>query len=45
MMIIMLIAMREDVMGDFVLLRALWGMGWLSTATMAAVVAIMFATW
>ena len=25
--------------------RALWAMGWLSTATMAVVVAIMFATW
>ena len=45
MVIIMLMAMREDVMGDFVLPRALWAMGWLSTATMAVVVAIMFATW
>ena len=45
MVIIMLMAMRGDVMGDFVLPRALWAMGWLSTATMAAVVAIMFATW
>jgi Mn2+/Fe2+ NRAMP family transporter len=45
MVIIMLMAMREDVMGDFVLPRALWAMGWLSTATMAVVVAIMLATW
>lgn len=45
MVIIMLMAMREDVMGDFVLPRALWAIGWLSTATMAVVVAIMFATW
>ena len=45
MVIIMLMAMREDVMGDFVLPRALWVIGWLSTATMAVVVAIMFATW
>ena len=45
MVIIMLMAMREDVMGDFVLPRALWAMGWLSTATMALVVVIMFATW
>jgi hypothetical protein len=33
------------VMGEFVLPRALWAMGWLSTATMAVVVGIMFATW
>ena len=45
MVIIMLMAMREDVMGDFVLPRALWAIGWLSTATMAVVVAIMFTTW
>ena len=45
MVIIMLMAMREDVMGEFVLPRALWATGWLSTATMAVVVAIMFATW
>jgi Mn2+/Fe2+ NRAMP family transporter len=45
MVIIMLLAMREDVMGDFVLPRALWAIAWLSTATMAVVVAIMFATW
>jgi Mn2+/Fe2+ NRAMP family transporter len=45
MVIIMLMAMRQDVMGDFVLPRALWAMGWLSTATMAVVVAIMLATW
>ena len=45
MVIIMLMAMREDVMGDFVLPRALWAIGWLSTATMAVVIAVMFATW
>src|SRR5271154_7064233 len=45
MVIIMLMAMRQDVMGRFVLPRALWAMGWLSTAAMAVVVAIMFATW
>ncbi len=45
MVIIMLMAMRRDVMGRFVLPRLLWGMGWLCTATMAAAVAIMFATW
>jgi len=45
MAIIMLMAMRPDVMGRFVLPRALWAMGWLCTVTMAVVVAIMFATW
>jgi len=45
MAIIMLMAMRRDVMGRFVLPRALWAIGWLCTVTMAVVVAIMFATW
>jgi len=45
MAIIMLMAMRRDVMGRFVLPRALWAMGWLCTVIMAVVVAIMFATW
>jgi NRAMP (natural resistance-associated macrophage protein)-like metal ion transporter len=45
MVIIMLMAMRQEVMGRFVLPRALWAMGWLCTGTMAVVVAIMFATW
>jgi Mn2+/Fe2+ NRAMP family transporter len=45
MAIIMLMAMRRDVMGRFVLPRLLWAMGWLCTVTMAVVVAIMFATW
>jgi Mn2+/Fe2+ NRAMP family transporter len=45
MTIIMLMAMRRDVMGRFVLPRPLWAMGWLCTATMAVAVAIMFATW
>ena len=45
MVIIMLMAMREDVMGDFVLPRALWAIGRLFTATMTVVVAITFATW
>ena len=45
MVIIMLMAMRPDVMGHFVLPRALWVMGWLCTGTMAIAVAIMFATW
>jgi NRAMP (natural resistance-associated macrophage protein)-like metal ion transporter len=45
MAIIMLMAMRSDVMGGFVLPRPLWAMGWLCTGTMAVAVAIMFATW
>jgi NRAMP (natural resistance-associated macrophage protein)-like metal ion transporter len=45
MVIIMLMAMRHDVMGRFVLPRALWAMGWLCTGTMAVAVTIMFATW
>jgi Mn2+/Fe2+ NRAMP family transporter len=45
MVIIMLMAMRQDVMGLFVLPRALWAMGWLCTGAMATAVAIMFATW
>ncbi|MGA3398117.1 MAG: Nramp family divalent metal transporter [Acetobacteraceae bacterium] len=45
MAIIMLMAMRRDVMGRFVLPRPLWAIGWLCTGTMAVAVAIMFATW
>jgi NRAMP (natural resistance-associated macrophage protein)-like metal ion transporter len=45
MVIIMLMAMREDVMGRFVLPRPLWIVGWLCTVAMAVAVAIMFATW
>ncbi len=45
MVIIMLMAMRRDVMGRFVLPRMLWLMGWLCTGAMAVAVAIMFATW
>jgi NRAMP (natural resistance-associated macrophage protein)-like metal ion transporter len=45
MVVIMLLAMRADVMGRFVLPRPLWAMGWLCTATMAVAVGIMFATW
>jgi Mn2+/Fe2+ NRAMP family transporter len=45
MVIIMLMAMRPDVMGRFVLPRALWVIGWLCTGAMAVAVAIMFAMW
>jgi NRAMP (natural resistance-associated macrophage protein)-like metal ion transporter len=45
MVIIMLMGMRADVMGRFVLPRPLWAVGWLCTGTMAVAVGIMFATW
>ncbi len=45
MAIIMVMARQERVMGAFVVPRALWAMGWLSTAVMAVAVAAMFATW
>ncbi len=45
MVVIMLMAMRPDVMGRFVLPRPLWAMGWLCTAVMAVAVGILFATW
>jgi NRAMP (natural resistance-associated macrophage protein)-like metal ion transporter len=45
MAVIMLMSMRADVMGSFVLPRPLWALGWICTATMAVAVAIMFITW
>ena len=45
MVIIMLMAMRPDVMGRFVLPRVLWAIGWLCTGTMAVAMLIMFVTW
>jgi Mn2+/Fe2+ NRAMP family transporter len=45
MVIIMLLGMRADVMGRFVLPRPLWAMGWLCTLAMAVAVGSMFATW
>jgi Mn2+/Fe2+ NRAMP family transporter len=45
MVVIMIMAMQERIMGKFTLPRLLWAMGWLSTAVMAVAVAIMFATW
>ena len=45
MVLMMFMAMRRDVMGDFTLPRALWSVGWLSTAVMALAVLVMFATW
>ena len=45
MVVIMIMAMQERIMGKFTLPRMLWAMGWLSTTVMAVAVAIMFATW
>jgi NRAMP (natural resistance-associated macrophage protein)-like metal ion transporter len=45
MIVMMLMTMRPEVMGNFVLPRPLWAMGWLSTAVMAFTVVTMFATW
>ena len=45
MIVIMLMAMQQQVMGTFTLPRLLWAMGWLSTGAMAAAVAAMFLTW
>jgi NRAMP (natural resistance-associated macrophage protein)-like metal ion transporter len=44
MVVMMLMTMRPDIMGDFTLPRLLWVVGWLSTAAMALAVAAMFAT-
>ena len=44
MVVMMLMTMRREVMGDFILPRRLWLMGWLSTAAMTLAVAVMFAT-
>jgi len=45
MVVLMIMTMRPQVMGGFVLPRPLWVMGWLSTAVMAFTVLTMFATW
>jgi NRAMP (natural resistance-associated macrophage protein)-like metal ion transporter len=45
MVLMMLMTMRRDVMGEFTLPRPLWAIGWLSTAAMTFAVVTMFATW
>ena len=45
MTIIMLMAMRRDVMGSLTLPPALRAVGWLCTGAMTVAVALMFATW
>jgi len=44
MVVMMLMTMRPDIMGEFTLPRPLWVLGWLSTTAMALAVAAMFAT-
>jgi NRAMP (natural resistance-associated macrophage protein)-like metal ion transporter len=45
MIVIMLMARQRRVMGSFIVPRALWAMGWLSTAAMTVAAAAMFLTW
>jgi Mn2+/Fe2+ NRAMP family transporter len=44
MVIMMLLAVKPDVMGPFTVKRRLLALGWLSTGVMAAAVIAMFAT-
>jgi NRAMP (natural resistance-associated macrophage protein)-like metal ion transporter len=45
MVVIMLLASRKQVMGQFALRRSLKALGWLATAVMAVAAVGMFATW
>jgi Mn2+/Fe2+ NRAMP family transporter len=45
MVMTVLMAVRRDVMGDFVIGPALKALGWLATAVMALAAVGMFATW
>jgi NRAMP (natural resistance-associated macrophage protein)-like metal ion transporter len=45
MIVMMLMAVRPDIMGEFVITRRLTILGWVATASMATVVLSMFATW
>jgi Mn2+/Fe2+ NRAMP family transporter len=45
MVVIMIMAMQERIMGKFTLPRPLWAVGWLSTAVKAVAITIMFVTW
>jgi NRAMP (natural resistance-associated macrophage protein)-like metal ion transporter len=45
MVVMMLMAVRKDIMGDFVIKRRLTILGWMATMSMAAVVIAMLATW
>ena len=45
MVVMMLMAVRADIMGAFVITRQLTILGWLATASMAVVVCAMLVTW
>ena len=45
MAVMMLMAARSDVMGQFVVTRRLKVLGWCATGVMAIAVLAMFATW
>jgi Mn2+/Fe2+ NRAMP family transporter len=45
MVVMMLMAVRTDIMGAFAITRGLTVLGWLATASMAMVVLAMLATW
>jgi Mn2+/Fe2+ NRAMP family transporter len=45
MVLMMLMTMRRDIMGQFTLPRLLMVIGWISTAAMTLAVVTMFATW
>ena len=45
MVVMMLMAARPDVMGQFIIKSRLKALGWLATAVMALVVLAMVATW
>ena len=45
MVVMMLMAVRADIMGPFVITRRLTVLGWLATAVMAIVVVAMLVTW
>jgi len=45
MVVMMLMAVRTDIMGSFVITRRLTFLGWLATASMIIVVLAMLATW
>jgi len=45
MVVMMLMAVRHDIMAEFAITRRLTILGWVATASMAIVVLAMFATW
>jgi NRAMP (natural resistance-associated macrophage protein)-like metal ion transporter len=45
MIVMMLMSIRKDIMGRFVISRRLMVLGWIATASMALVVLAMLATW